>query len=91
MKVIQKTNRMRTRAKYGSFKFENISEFKRIGLLGKECRFLVETIATFESQVSSSVNSYILIFIRFITLFNFKRDFGFLLMYLCMAEVLHFI
>ena len=51
MKVIQKTNRMRTRAKYGSFKFENISEFKRIGLLGKECRFLVETIATFESQV----------------------------------------
>ncbi len=32
---------------------EKISNFKKIGLLGNHCRFIVETIATFENNVSN--------------------------------------
>jgi hypothetical protein len=46
MRVIQKN-----KVGYQVFSYKNVTEFKRIGLLCKECRFLVETIATFESQV----------------------------------------
>ena len=31
---------------------ESIFTFKKIGLLSKECRFIVETIATFQNSVS---------------------------------------
>ena len=32
---------------------ENILEYKQIGLLGKECRFIVQTLATFQNNVSA--------------------------------------
>jgi len=32
---------------------EKIKKFKKIGLLGNHCRFIVETIATFENNVSN--------------------------------------
>jgi hypothetical protein len=32
---------------------EKISNFKKIGLLGNHCRFIVELIATFENNVSN--------------------------------------
>ena len=47
MKVIQKN-----KVGYQVCSYNDITEFKRIGLLSKECRFLVETIATFESHVN---------------------------------------
>ena len=42
--------------KYGYMNYklvEKISNFKKIGLLGNHCRFIVETIATFENNVSN--------------------------------------
>jgi hypothetical protein len=42
--------------KYGYMNYEHvekIKKFKKIGLLGNHCRFIVETIATFENNVSN--------------------------------------
>ncbi len=53
---------------------EKIKKFKKIGLLGNHCRFIVETIATFENNVSY----YYIIFaisVNFIFIFILsKRD-----------------
>ena len=46
--------RVNNHYKYNNFyeHIGNISKYKQLGLLGQKCRFIVETIATFENDVS---------------------------------------
>ncbi len=51
---------------------KKINNIKKVGLFGKDCRFIVETIATFHSNVNITELCFVMILCSYIILNVFK-------------------